>query len=154
MMKDWHFKDDNSICLFRTVGILLRNEKILVQCDNGIYALPGGHVKVGETSDETLIREYKEETGADILCDRLVWIEETFWKWDNKNAHGIVFYYLISLKDDDVPDDCFISQKDNCNITLKWISIEEMKHLEIYPTFIKSKIEIIPQNLEHIISFE
>ena len=155
MTKDWHFREDTSVCLFRTVGILLRNEKILVQCDKGVYALPGGHVKIGETSEETLIREYKEETGADILCDRLVWVEESFWKWGNKDAHGIVFYYLISLKNKaDIPEGGFISQKDNCDITLKWVSIEEIKQLEIYPTFIKDKIENISQNMEHIISFE
>ena len=155
MTKDWNFKNDTSICLFRTVGILLRDKKILVQSDKGVYALPGGHVKIGETSEESLIREYKEETGANILCDRLVWVEETFWNWNNKDAHGIVFYYLISLEnDDDIPDGCFISQKDNCNITLEWVSMVELNRLEIYPTFIKAKIESIPKNIEHIISYE
>ncbi|MDT8718427.1 NUDIX domain-containing protein [Clostridium sp. 19966] len=155
MNKDWHFRDDDSVCIFRTVGVLLRNNKILVQCDNNVYALPGGHVKVGETSEETLIREYKEETGADILCERLMWVEETFWKWGNRDVHGIVFYYLISLRNDfDIPDDCFTSQKDNCNIMLKWVSIEEMKKLTIYPTFIKNKIGSISDNIEHFISYE
>lgn len=155
MNKDWHFRDDDSVCLFRTVGVLLRNNKILVQCDDNVYALLGGHVKVGETSEETLIREYKEETGADILCKRLMWVEETFWKWDNKDAHGIVFYYLISLKNNsDIPNDCFVSQKDNCNIMLKWVSIKEMKQLTIYPTFIKDKIESISDRIEHFISYE
>lgn len=155
MTRDWHFRDETSICLFRTAGILLRNNHILVQCDNDVYALPGGHVKIGETSEETLIREYKEETGANILCDRLLWVEETFWKWDNRDAHGLVFYYLISLENSaDIPDDCFMSQKDNCNIILKWITIGEMKKLQIYPTFIKDKIENILNGIEHIISYE
>ena len=130
MNKDWQFRDDDSVCIFRTVGVLLRNNKILVQCDDNVYALPGGHVKIGETSEETLIREYKEETGADILCKRLMWVEESFWKWGNRDAHGIIFYYLISLKSNsDIPDDYFTSQKDNCNIMLKWVSIEEMELL-------------------------
>ncbi|SMF85567.1 ADP-ribose pyrophosphatase [Paenibacillus uliginis N3/975] len=155
MIKDWHFRDETSVCLFRTVGVLLRNNKILVQCDKGIYALPGGHVKIGETSEETLIREYIEETGAKIICNRLLWVEETFWEWGNKDAHGIVFYYQISLENNtDIPDDYFISQKDNCNIMLKWVSIEELKQLHIYPTFIKEKIDNIPDGIERIISFE
>lgn len=140
---------------FWTVGVLLRNNRVLVQYDNAIYALPGGHVTIGKTSEEALIREFKEETGADILCDRLIWVEETFWKWDNRAAHGLVFYYQISLENNaDIPDDCFISQKDNCNIMLKWVTIEEMKQLQIYPTFIKDKIENISNNIEHIISYE
>lgn len=155
MTKDWHFKDEKTICLFRTVGVLLRDNKILVQCDKDVYAFPGGHVKIGETSEQTLIREYKEETGADIICERLIWVEESFWEWESREAHGIVFYYFISLKnDDDIPDDAFFSQKDNCDIMLKWVSIDEMKQLTIYPTFIKDKIETISENIEHMISFE
>jgi 8-oxo-dGTP pyrophosphatase MutT (NUDIX family) len=57
------------------VGKSFRNNKILVQRDrDGLeYALPGGHVKIGECSIDSLIREYKEETGADIVCKRLIW---------------------------------------------------------------------------------
>ncbi|SCZ08561.1 NUDIX hydrolase [Alkaliphilus peptidifermentans] len=153
--KDWCFRDEKSICNFRSVGVLIKNNRMLVQCDNNEYALPGGHVAIGETSEETLIREYKEETGADIFCNRLIWVEETFWKWGSRDAHGIAFYYLISLKNDaDIPDDSFVSQKDNCNIMLKWVSIEEMKQLTIYPSFIKDKIENISDGIEHFVSLE
>ena len=157
MRKDWVFSDENNICHFRTVGVLLKANKVLVQRDKdgAEYALPGGHVKVGETSEESLIREYKEETGADISCGRLIWVEETFWKWGNKTAHGIAFYYLISLKNDmDIPDGYFESHKDNCNVLLQWVTIDEMKQLTIYPAFIKEKIETISENIEHFISIE
>ena len=157
MKKDWHFVDENNICNFRSVGVLIRNNKILVQRekDGTEYALPGGHVKIGETSEESLIREYKEETGADIVPDRLIWIEEVFWKWDNKDTHGIAFYFLISLKEDsDIPDDYFEFHKDYCNVLLKWVSFNEMKQLKIYPVFIKEKIDNISDSIEHFISYE
>jgi len=154
MQKDWLFSDENNVCHFRTAGILLRNNKILVQRekDSNEYALPGGHVYIGETSEKTLVREFKEETGADILCDRLAWVEEFFWKCGDKDAHGICFYYLISLKEEsDIPDDYFESQKDNCEILLMWVSIDEMKKLTIYPEFIKEKIDNISENIEHMV---
>lgn len=74
MKSDWLFQSESNICSFRTVGVLLRDNKILVQWDKDgtEYALPGDHVKIGETSEESLIREYKEETGADIVCNRLI----------------------------------------------------------------------------------
>jgi len=159
MGKDWYFKDEDSICHFRTAGILIRDGKILVQRekDGNEYALPGGHVHMGETTEQSLVREYKEETGADIVCERLVWVEEVFWKWNDKAAHGIVFYYLITLKNNsNIPDEYFMSHKDNCNLILEWVSIEEMKKLTIYPAFIKEKIENISENenIEHFISYE
>lgn len=83
MKPDWLFKSENYICNFRSAGVLIRNNKILVQREkDGLeYALPGGHVKIGETSMEALIREYQEEIGADITCERLIWVEECFWEW-------------------------------------------------------------------------
>jgi len=157
MEKDWLFSDENNICSYRTVGVLIRNNKILVQREkNGNeYALPGGHVKIGETSVQSLVREYKEETGADILCSRMIWVEETFWKWGEKNAHTIAFYYLISLKNEtDIPDDYFESHKDNCNVFLEWVAIDDLNNLTIYPAFIKDKITNISENIEHFISYE
>jgi ADP-ribose pyrophosphatase YjhB (NUDIX family) len=155
--KDWLFSDEKTICNYRTVGVLLRNNKLLVQRekDGTEYALPGGHVIIGETSEESLIREYKEETGADILCSRMIWIEETFWKWRNRDAHTIAFYYLIHLKNEaDIPNDLFQSHKDNCNVLLEWVSTDELKNMTIYPPFVKEKINDIADNIEHFISRE
>ena len=76
--KDWLFTSEEYICDVRTVGVLINDGKILVQRDlNGNeYALPGGHIRIGETLETGLIREFKEETGADIKCSRLLWSEE------------------------------------------------------------------------------
>jgi ADP-ribose pyrophosphatase YjhB (NUDIX family) len=96
MDKDWLFETEEYICDLRTVGVLIRDNKILVQRDRvgNEFALPGGHVKIGETLENGLIREYKEETGSDIFCRRLLWSEECFWEWNGKQAHNIAFYYL------------------------------------------------------------
>ena len=95
MEKDWHFTVDNHICDVRTVGVFIRDNKILVQRErNGSeYALPGGHVKIGETLEEGLIREYKEEVSADISCVRMLWSEECFWEWNGKKAHNFINTY-------------------------------------------------------------
>lgn len=115
MDKDWLFANEEYICDLRMVGVLIQDNKILVQRDRGgnEFALLGGHVKIGETLENGLIREYKEEAGADILCNRLLWSEECFWEWNGKHAHNIAFYYLIELcKDSAIPDsDEFVLHK-------------------------------------------
>lgn len=157
-MRDWNFKIDNSICNFRSVGVLIRDNKILVQRDKGgtDYALPGGHVKIGESSVDTLIREYKEETGANIICKRLLWIEECFWEWNKVKTNTVAFYYLIELCDyDGIPDNAeFISQKDNCNVLLGWMPLDKLSDITIYPSFIKNKIFDIKPYTEHFITNE
>ena len=78
-MADILFKADDYIFDVRTVGVLVKDGKILVQRDKdgNEYALPGGHIKLGETTADGLVREYKEETGADIRPGRLLWIENS-----------------------------------------------------------------------------
>ncbi len=155
---DWQFSGENYICNFRSVGVLIRNNKILVQCDkDGLeYTLPGGHVKIGECSNDSLVREYKEETGADIICERLIWVEECFWEWNKKQTSTLAFYYLINLCDEtDIPDNGeFVSQKDNCSVVLGWVSLEKIKSLTIYPSFLKEKIFDIGNNIEHFVTKE
>ena len=155
MPKDWIFTDDKTICHFRSAGVLIRDGKILVQRDkNGNeYALPGGHVIVGETGEASLIREYKEETGADIVCERLIWIEENFWKWGERDAHNICFYYLISLANgSDIPENGeFTSQKDNYDILLGWMPIDELDKVIIYPQFLPEKVKNISDEIEHFV---
>lgn len=50
------------------------------------YAIPGGHVEVGETAKEAVVRELKEELGIEIVVEDQVGVieidgkrEEYFW---------------------------------------------------------------------------
>ena len=91
--KDWLFSSSDYICDLRTVAVLVKDGKILVQRekDGNEYALPGGHVKIGETLEDGLIRETMEEMGVKIECKRMLWSEECFWEWNGKQAHNIEF---------------------------------------------------------------
>jgi 8-oxo-dGTP diphosphatase len=56
--------------------IFFQEGLVLIKRDNppyqGCFALPGGFVEVGETIEEALHREAKEETGLEIDCLGLV----------------------------------------------------------------------------------
>ena len=156
MNKDWLFSSENYICDVRTVGVLVRNGKLLVQRDKdgAEYALPGGHIKIGETLEDGLKREYLEETGAKIRCEKLLWSEECFWEWKGKQAHNIAFYYLISLCDgyDIVDNGEFQSHKDNAGVVLGWMPIDEIQKVTIYPEFLKKEIHSLGGEIKHFVS--
>ena len=156
MNKDIILNTDEICFGIRAVGVTVRDGKVLVQREIGgnEYALPGGTVKLGETTEETLIREYREETGSEISINRLLWTEESFWEYNNgKRQHGIAFYYLIDFFDDQIFEcDEFVSQKDNCNIVLGWLPVNELKNIIIYPDFVKEEIYKLDEPAKHFIS--
>ncbi len=154
--KDWLFSAETYICDIRTVGVLVKNNKILVQRDKdgNEYALPGGHIKIGETLEDGLIREYKEETGIDIRIKHMLWSEECFWEWGGRQAHNIAFYYLIEEYDGfEIPDvGEFVSHKDNCNVVIGWMDIDQIQNVVIYPEFLKNEIHNLNGQIKHFVS--
>lgn len=156
MDKDWLFKSEEYICDLRSVGVLLRDGKILVQRerDGNEYALPGGHVKIGETTADGLVREYREETGAGIRVGRLLWTEECFWEWNGRQAHNIAFYYLVELcEGSDIPDTGgFLPHRDNENVVFGWLPVEELANVTVYPSFIREAIYDRDAPLRHFVT--
>ncbi|MBI2436602.1 MAG: NUDIX hydrolase [Candidatus Magasanikbacteria bacterium] len=62
----------------RTTGILIERDKILLLDQNvnkeRTWSLPGGTLENGETLEECMIREMKEETGLDVSVGKLLYI--------------------------------------------------------------------------------
>lgn len=69
-MKKYTGKTSTAIIPYPDNKILLikRNTRPFV----GFWALPGGRMDPGETIDQTVIREVKEETGLDVKIVRVV----------------------------------------------------------------------------------
>ena len=65
--------------------MLVQDGKILVQRErNGNEcALPGGHVKIGETL---------EEMGVRIECKQMLWSVECFWEWEGGEQYCILLF--------------------------------------------------------------
>ncbi|MDF2685319.1 MAG: ADP-ribose pyrophosphatase [Clostridia bacterium] len=158
-MSDILFKTDEYVFSYRVAGILIREGKLLLQKptnDDG-FAFPGGHVKLGETNEETLIREFKEEISADIKVKELKWVGEIFFPWGDKPCHQICLYYMIELTNDkQIPlNDSFTAKETieerNFNIEFYWISLTEINNIEIYPVNAKQLIKCIDEGVKHFI---
>ena len=82
----------------RSAGIWISDEHILLESlvDREVWGVPGGFVEEGESVEQACLREYLEETGLSLKCDRLAIIHEYFW--DN-NGHAIReygFYFVVT----------------------------------------------------------
>ena len=72
MRESIRMKKDNISFKFRVAGIIIKDNKILLdKTENSPnYYLPGGYVELGETTKQALMRELKElvRRGIDLNC--------------------------------------------------------------------------------------
>ena len=83
----------------RAAGIMIDGDKRVLLSrleDDDIWVLPGGLIRLNETSQETVKREFFEETGFEIKVDRLLWIIENFFVFNDEKYHEVGFYFLVS----------------------------------------------------------
>ena len=82
----------------RVSGIFIFNNKILVnKYDENSYCLPGGTVEIGETSEEAILRELKEEINLNFKINSFMGITENFFtNFKKQKTHGIDFYYRVN----------------------------------------------------------
>ena len=85
------------------------------QRENGsYYTLPGGAVKLGETLEEAVIREVKEETGLHINVKGICSISEAFF--EERDHHAIFFNFLGEI----IGGDIYIKAKKKLKRLLGW----------------------------------
>lgn len=113
-----------------TAGALIFNPKgkvFLMRSHkwHGQYVIPGGHIELGETIEEALKREIKEETNLDIYDIEFLVFQEfiydkSFWKKD----HFIFFDFMCRTDSSDV----ILNEEAEEYI---WVSVEEALKLPI-----------------------
>lgn len=80
-----------------TVGcILIKDNKVLlekrsVRVEKDKWALPGGHVEIGETAEEAIRREIKEETNLEIDNLKFLTYQDEFMP--RLKIHSVVLFF-------------------------------------------------------------
>ena len=88
------------------------------------YGLCAGHVMVGESLKEALVREIKEEIGITVNEDDLIPIVEKEYTYKETNSHITYFYYIkLNLKESE-----FTIQKEELT-EVKWFKLDDVKTL-------------------------
>jgi len=159
MNQDILFKNDDFVFSYRVAGILIKNNKVLLQRplrDTG-YSIPGGHVSFGETNEETLIREFREEIGVDIKVENLKWVGEIFFPWGDKPCHQINLFYKVTLTEDtQIPlhgEFYGIEKIENSSFKLEfsWVDLKDILNVELYPTNAKEFLLNNSKEIKHFI---
>lgn len=117
--------------------------------------MPGGRAEIGESSEQTIIREIGEELGRDCSVERLLWSVENFFAYDGYAAHELGFYYLISLRQP-LPfheSDIVHRVMDGVEVEFRWLpaQVSALLRNDLRPRFIAERIEALPLRHEHLI---
>lgn len=156
-MSDILFKNPDWVFSYRVAGICVQDGKVLLQTTTGedrSFAFPGGHAAFGETNAQTLIREFREEIGADISVGDLKWVAEIFFPWGGKPCHQICLYYLVELEG--VPTDGVFLGKEQLEgrsfaLEFHWIPLERVGELEVYPTDAAELLGRLEDGVQHFV---
>ncbi|WP_422657603.1 NUDIX hydrolase [Paenibacillus sp. EC2-1] len=139
------FERENNKFNFRVAGIAIQNNRVLLhttQTDD-FWNLPGGRVEFNESTDQTIVREFKEELDIDVRIKELFFVNEDFFEYDGKRYHEIGFYYLIDLPEGHEltrTDEEFLGIEEGGKLIFKWFPLEQLDQLHVYPDILKTEL--------------
>lgn len=150
---DISFQTSNGRFSLRSAALIIDKNRLLVAKSDRFdcYYTVGGGISENETSEQAVIREVLEETGYQIEIERLVFIQERFYKVKENNHHEVVFFYLMKNANVGIENGVCTDQT---NEHLHWIKIEDLEKVNLVPAFLKTALKCVPNEITHIISYE
>lgn len=124
----------------RACAVIVQNSSILLARINSptreepIWMPPGGGVELGESLEETLLREVEEETGLQIKKKQLLWIHEFI----EEPYHAIEFYFRCEITGGELKMgmDPELESNQQMLLDLSFIPFDETVDIDIEPKFI------------------
>lgn len=142
----------------RTVGVLFSNNRVLLHHAeyDSFWTLPGGRIEFGEDAAMALVREMKEELNAEVHVERLLWVVENFFMYNERAYHELAFYFLITLPEEHFvcQQDEFIGKEEEQSLVFRWLSVAELADMEVYPVFLKEGLQRLPDTITHVVQRE
>ncbi len=148
---DISYVDESNKFNYRVCAVIISNNKILAMHDerSPYYYLPGGRVKMGETAEQAIIREVKEELNIIPDIVRPLWLNQAFFTEDvdHLDYHEICIYFLMDISHTDLlkKGERFTSMEGQLAHDFAWLPFESLKDEYFYPLFLKTDIFCLPE---------
>jgi len=143
----------DGIINLRVGAIIIKNGKFLmVGNDNSDYLYSvGGRIKMGETSEQAVVREVFEETGVRMEIDRLGYVHENYFYSDSpaksgKTVYEISFFYFMKTPEDFSPASGSFTEEGNVE-RLVWVDIGS--DAKYYPEFFREELKNPSCEIKH-----
>lgn len=103
----------------------VENKILMVNNNGGGWSLPGGAVERGETLEQAVIREVKEETSLTIEAEEVIAVNEAFFK--ERGHHALFITFKAKIIDGEIS----IIDRDEIS-EIKWVDIQRASELMPY----------------------
>ena len=139
------------------VGAIIGREGKLLMVGNErmdyLYSV-GGRIQFGETAEQAVCREVREETGVELEIDRLGFIEENYFYCDAQGKEGrliyeIAFYFYMKTPENFEPV-CRSVSGDGAAERLEWISPDTERMM--YPRFFRTALSDQTPYIRHVVT--
>lgn len=111
-------------------GVLIKDNKVLLNLRNEPEAkdahlkweFPGGKCDFGETPQEAVVREFKEETGRVVKVKQLLpYVETNYWDYEWGRQQTLCFVFLCELIKDGEPE-----VQDHHVEKVEWVDLDKV----------------------------
>jgi ADP-ribose pyrophosphatase YjhB (NUDIX family) len=137
---------------FRVSAIIVRDGCLLTTAldfSSGQCHLPGGKVKLGETAQEAMHRELREEVGHDLPVSGPVLIAESLYDREGALHQQLVFYFRIEAPATLTAED--LTRLPEVDHELRWIPLDQLRAAGLRPPDLIDELTKLDERLRHVV---
>jgi ADP-ribose pyrophosphatase YjhB (NUDIX family) len=129
-------------------GVIVRDGKVLLSSQWDGWDFPGGGMHIGESIDEALEREVKEESGLSVKRDKLLHVKDHLFTHPDaeRHFHTVLIYYTCKDISGEISTDGFSTGEKLYAREAQWIPLANVSGLKFYnqvdsPALIRMAVE-------------
>ena len=150
------WQDDTTRFTNRVAGVAIHNGRVLLhRAENDpFWVVPGGRAELMESAADTLRREMCEELEIEVEVQRLLWLVENFFHYEEMRHHELGLYFLMQppanwpYLDTTEP---FFGHEGNVPLVFQWLPLAQLAELTLYPRFLCHALQRLPETVQHVV---
>lgn len=141
----------------RAAAVLCREGTVLLHRRGGeeMWALPGGRVEWGETTEQAVVRELREELGVTVRPLRLLlWVVENFFQHAGLSRQEVGFYWRVEPTSPCVLTDTpgpYAGREAAPALEFAWWPLAQLPGLDLRPAFLAEALRHPADALGHAV---